>query len=384
MTSISPNQAIRALVMAEEAERLYGRGHTLTRQAVERAISDVTAATASASISLSSVRTGLIVNRIIVNEPWAANAAFARKLTHGGLQLVTFERGQTKSDVSWLLEHGDGDTWTASPTNRIHRSIIVRAESGMLPASVASPAGARPTGEELVEGGGAYQLQETWTSLLAGERRIGDDVAQLAARMSAAMLANSDSMVPLVDLKAHDEYTYVHAINVGLIASALAQATGLSGDTLHQITEAALLHDVGKKLTPLRLLGKPGKLSDAERAVMQQHPSSGAAMLAGVRGVNDLAVVAAYEHHMRIDGKGYPHTRGDRTPSLCSQLIQIADVFDALRSDRPYRAGLSNQQCLEVLEEDSGTAFDRDLFEVFRTRVIHRLESTDGSSEAAA
>ncbi|MEQ8317327.1 MAG: HD domain-containing protein [Phycisphaerales bacterium] len=384
MTSISPNQAIRALVMAEEAERLYGREHALTKQAIERALGDVTAATANASISLSSVRTGLIINRIIVIEPWAKNAAFARQLTQGGIQLVTFDRGLTKSDVSWLLDQGSGTAWSSSPSGRIHRSTIVRSDPGTL-AGAAPPKACRPGDDtDITDGGGAYQLQETWTSLLAGERRIGDDVAQLAARMSAAMLANSDAMVPLVTLKSHDEYTYVHAINVGLIASALAQATGLSGDTLHQITEAALLHDVGKRLTPIRLLGKPGKLSNAERTEMQKHPSSGAALLAGVRGVNDLAVVAAYEHHMRIDGKGYPHARGDRTPSLCSQLIQIADVFDALRSDRPYRAGLSSERCLELLEKDSGTAFDRDLFEVFRTRVIGRLGTHDDPPEAAA
>lgn len=384
MTSISPNQAIRALVLAEEAERLYGRDHVLTKQAAERAVTDVTAATASGGMSLSSVRTGLIIDRIIVNEPWARNATFARQLTQGGIQLVTFDRGLTKSDVSWLLDQGTGTAWMSSPSGRIHRSAIVRSDPRTFAASTPSVARRSRAESDVADVGGAYQLQETWTSLLSGQRRIGNDVAQLAARMSAAMIANSDAMVPLATLKAHDEYTYVHAINVGLIASALAQATGLSGDTLHQITEAALLHDVGKRLTPIRLLGKPGKLSNAERAEMQKHPSSGAALLAGVRGVNDLAVVAAYEHHMRIDGKGYPHARGDRTPSLCSQLIQIADVFDALRSDRPYRTGLSNERCLEILEEDSGTAFDRDLFDVFRTRVIERLGTQDDPPEAAA
>ncbi|MEO1008516.1 MAG: HD domain-containing phosphohydrolase [Planctomycetota bacterium] len=370
MTTTSPAAAIQSLILADECTHVYGEGHARTEEARARAAGDLARAAAAHAITLSAIRTGLIINRIIVSDAWAAASPFASRLTRGGTAAVMIARGANEADALWLLDHGDDDAWLVSPSGHIRRNPLAR--SGGTPAlSAASDANAPAA--TIVGDEGAEQLQATWTSLLVGERRVDDRVSTLAARIGAAVRSNGSGLVPLMDLKSHDEYTYVHAINVGLLASALAQATGLDGDVLHEVTEAALLHDVGKRLTPLPLLGKPGKLSDAERAVMQEHPSSGAALLAGVRGVSDLAIVAAYEHHMRIDGTGYPNGARSRAPSLCSQLIQIADIFDALRSDRPYRKGLSSERCLEILGEGSGAAFDKDLFEVFRTRVVRRI-----------
>jgi HD-GYP domain-containing protein (c-di-GMP phosphodiesterase class II) len=133
---------------------------------------------------------------------------------------------------------------------------------------------------------------------------------------------------------------------------------------------AALLHDVGKQRTPLAILNKPGKLDDPERKQMELHPVTGAAMLLERPGVPDVAPVVAFEHHANLDGTGYPRLIRQPRPHLASQIVHVADVFDALRTNRPYRAALDDAKVRQILLEGAGKQFDPTLVELFLDRVI--------------
>jgi len=383
-------EAVRRLSMAAEAGRLYGVGHARWSAALETAWEAVRLAVAGGEVTVSRVREGLIVNGRIVCEPWARACEMFAAATDGGTMAVVLGAGVCREDVRWLAAEARGaGPWTRSPRGGVVRARLAGGGVGEAEScgGGATWVGGAVAGSPAGSGAGGSSdatdpVRGAWTRILAGDKRISDDVSTLAARISAGVLAGGGGLLPLLALKGHDEYTYVHAVNVGLIASALAQATGAGGELLQQITEAALLHDVGKRLVPLRVLSKPDKLGEAERSVVQRHPALGASLLSGVRGVGELAVVAAYEHHMRVDGGGYPRRRRARPPALSSQLIQIADIYDALRSDRPYRAGLSNERCLEILADESGRAFDADLFAVFRDRVIGRIAAAPADAAA--
>jgi HD-GYP domain-containing protein (c-di-GMP phosphodiesterase class II) len=169
----------------------------------------------------------------------------------------------------------------------------------------------------------------------------------------------------LASLKSVHEYTFTHVTNVCILAMGQAETLGFKGEHLHQIGVASLLHDVGKVFIPEEILNKPGKLSQDERKIIETHTVKGARYLMGVEGIPKLAVLAAMEHHLKYDGSGYPSIKGGWRPNIVSQLISVADVFDAMRSNRSYQGALPLQQIADVLRKGSGTSFNPQLIDHF-------------------
>ncbi len=183
--------------------------------------------------------------------------------------------------------------------------------------------------------------------------------------LSVAMHAEQGVVLPLLQLKAFDQYTTTHSLNVSVLAMALAEFMGLSGREVRGYGLAGLLHDIGKTRIPLDILTKPGKLSDQEREVMNQHPSDGARLILRSEDDLDLAAIVAYEHHIMIDGGGYPARRFGRPCHHASRLVHVCDVFDALRTHRPYRDAWSLQKTSDYIQERAGLEFDPDLVKTF-------------------
>ncbi len=165
-------------------------------------------------------------------------------------------------------------------------------------------------------------------------------------------------LVILASLKSSHEYTFTHVANVGILSMSQAESMGFTGEHLHQIGIASLLHDVGKLFIPEEILNKPGKLTDAERKIMETHTVKGARYLTGLEGIPKLAVLSALEHHIKFDGSGYPAIRGGWKPNIASQIITVSDVFDAMRSKRAYQEAHSVGKIEAVLQEGSGTSFN--------------------------
>jgi HD-GYP domain-containing protein (c-di-GMP phosphodiesterase class II) len=168
----------------------------------------------------------------------------------------------------------------------------------------------------------------------------------------------SNPLVILASLKSSHEYTFTHVANVGILTMSQAESMGFTGEHLHQIGVASLLHDAGKLFIPEEILNKPGKLTDAERTIMETHTVKGARYLTGLEGIPKLAVLAALEHHIKFDGSGYPTVRGGWKPNIASQIITVSDVFDAMRSKRVYQEANSVEKIESILRGGSGTSFN--------------------------
>jgi HD-GYP domain-containing protein (c-di-GMP phosphodiesterase class II) len=144
-----------------------------------------------------------------------------------------------------------------------------------------------------------------------------------------------------------------------------AENLGFRGDHLHDIGVASLLHDVGKIFVPEEILNKPGALTPEERRTIETHTVKGARYLMGIEEIPKLAVLAALEHHQKYDGNGYPSIKGGWTPNITSQMISVADVFDAMRSRRSYQEPIPQSKIEGVLTKGSGTSFNPVLVDRF-------------------
>lgn len=180
---------------------------------------------------------------------------------------------------------------------------------------------------------------------------------------------HAGALIPLLETKRHDEYTFVHTTNVGILSGAMSEALGLGEETAREIMLAALLHDVGKQVVPEELLNKKGKITEEEMEVLRRHPVDGARMLYNTPGTPDLAIIVAYEHHIRTGGGGYPSTPPAWRLGLASRIVQMADVYDAMRTNRPYRAAIPPTKIREIMRGQVGTMFDADLLTLFFRKV---------------
>jgi len=167
-----------------------------------------------------------------------------------------------------------------------------------------------------------------------------------------------DTVIALSEaLEARDKYTAGHSTRVMEYAAGIAKHIGLNEKDLDRLKKSALLHDLGKIGIPDVILHKRSRLSDKEFAVIKKHPKIGADILRAIKPLSDL-VPTIYHHHERFDGNGYPHgIKGEQIP-LNARIIAVADSFDAMTSNRPYREAFSIETALLEIERNKGTQFD--------------------------
>lgn len=179
----------------------------------------------------------------------------------------------------------------------------------------------------------------------------------------------ANAFAKVIDAKS--PYTAGHSERVAFFAALIAEELGLPAGRRAWIGRAALLHDIGKLGVSNAILDKPGKLDDAEWVAMRNHARDSELILSRVGAFGDLARVAG-AHHERLDGKGYPHGLSASEIGLDTRILSVADVFDALTADRPYRLGMPTQQAFAILDADSGCALDGDCVAALR-RAVDRL-----------
>jgi putative nucleotidyltransferase with HDIG domain len=178
--------------------------------------------------------------------------------------------------------------------------------------------------------------------------------------LAAAMHGDQAIVLPLLDLRRYDEYTTTHSLNVCVLSMGLAEWVGLGARDVRAFGVAGLLHDIGKVKVPTEILNKAGRLTPEERDIMNRHPVEGARIIMESQENLDLAAVVAYEHHIMQNGGGYPKLEYPRECHHASKLVHVCDVYDALRTNRPYRAAWPAQKVLGYLEERAGTEFEPD------------------------
>lgn len=183
-------------------------------------------------------------------------------------------------------------------------------------------------------------------------------------QISESVARNPDALVSVARLKTADNYTFMHSVAVSALMVALAKKMDLNETQVQQAGLAGLLHDMGKARTRPEILNKPGKLTDEEFAHMKQHPQDGYQLLKGTLTDEDV-LDACLHHHERMDGQGYPHGLPGADIRLLARMTAVCDVYDAITSNRPYKAGWSPPVALQHMASWSRSHFDREIFETF-------------------
>lgn len=198
---------------------------------------------------------------------------------------------------------------------------------------------------------------------LSGEIASAIKKAQLYERNNRLFISTVEALASAIDAK--DPYTYGHSRRVAQITSDICREIGMSSEEINSTRLAALLHDIGKIGTPEHILQKPGRLQLDEIEKIKEHPLQGAQMLSTIDELRDV-VDWIKHHHERYDGKGYPDSKAAGDIPLQSRIISIADSYDAMTSDRPYRKGMDPSKVLDIMNDLTGSQYDPELFRAFK------------------
>ena len=196
-------------------------------------------------------------------------------------------------------------------------------------------------------------------------------IHEIVAGLVDSLKREADAFIAIAPLRSMDMYTFTHSINVCILNLAQAMSLGIEGQSLHDIGIAAMLHDIGKLFLPVDIINKQGALDDAEWSLIKQHPIKGAQYLLDSAGIPRLAVVTAFEHHLRFNQKGYPRVPKGWQQNLCSHMTTISDFFDAMHTKRSYRKSLGAEEVASMMQSATGV----DLHPLLTKNFLHILKS---------
>jgi HD-GYP domain-containing protein (c-di-GMP phosphodiesterase class II) len=183
-----------------------------------------------------------------------------------------------------------------------------------------------------------------------------DQAKPLVEELLSSIIRNRDALVSLCKLQSHDEYTYAHCVNVSVLCLAFGYFLGLGHEVLSNLGLAAMCHDLGKTVVPAEVLNKPSKLTEEEFDLIRKHPGVGYDMVRKA-GASSLTLKGVLDHHEKINGRGYPNGLASLRISVAGRIVGMADVYDALTSNRPYKDALSPMKALSVMFSMRGQDF---------------------------
>jgi putative nucleotidyltransferase with HDIG domain len=357
---------IRRLGATVRAAELYAPTHPL----VTRTATSLQAALAVPLVDSPTVIVGFLDDDVVVNDVrlrrGSANmTGLLRDMRERKVEKITFARGVEVADIRALMDELADRVSRTSVDDRLTARGVRRI---VVSKVAAEDEEGEPVGLEAAKqmySKAVTSAETIWAATKAGNQPDPADARGIIDSLSRLVYQDRTSLLALTALKRHDNYTFTHMVNVAALSMAMARSLDLEGPMLREFGFAALMHDIGKVHTPLEILNKPDKLTEEEYKIMKQHVVDGAHVLRRTPETPALAPVVAFEHHLKQDLSGYPENIGSRKLNLCTMVVSVVDVFDALRSNRAYRAGLATDRIRHIMGQQDGTAFNRTLLRRF-------------------
>lgn len=355
-------EVVRRLAAALRGSQLYAPGHPLVARGVA-ALTDTLSLTLA---TMPSITIGIVGDDLVVGDypiPRAAETMgeLMRRLKQSGIERIVIQRGVDADEVDRLVGSvAGGDTGGDGPLGTLPHVRVGRIEVEEKIEGVGDMATFRRLYAE------ASDVANTlWQSAAVEGKPDAGAARNLVDSLAQAVAQNRTALLALTALKNYDNYTFTHMVNVSILTMGQARGLGIEGTQLREFGLAALMHDIGKVKTPNDVLNKPGKLTDGEYEILKRHTVDGAEILKNTPEIPVLGPIVAFEHHLRNDGTGYPAGALRPQLNLATTLCGIADVYDAMRSQRVYQQAHPTDRILAVLQRNDGKQFDQRLVKRF-------------------
>ena len=305
----------------------------------------------------------MVVDNVPLKNRGSRGDQFARILKENAIEHITFKSGISKQDFYFLvkqLANPEGETIKSSEYLKLGKVELRVDEKTVTQEDITLSDDGK---EHLLALSSVRddKLGEIRIMCSQISKRKSIDIQVVDELIKAFIRGFSYGINPihmLAKLKSVDEYTFTHVVNVCILTMSQAESLGFKGEQLYEIGIAAVLHDSGKLFIPDEILNKPGRLTDNERSIIETHTVKGAQYILGLKNISKLAVLGALEHHIKYDGTGYPNISKKWKPNIVSQMIAIADVFDAMRSRRVYKDAKPVSLIVKILTQEKGTSFN--------------------------
>ncbi|HEX5475978.1 MAG TPA: HD-GYP domain-containing protein, partial [Vicinamibacterales bacterium] len=360
-------ELLRRLASGIRAAQLYAADHPLRARNVD----DLLATLRSLHGQTPSVVVGIVGEEIVVGDiPMSKMSGgmteLIRRLKDNGIERIAVERGVGGEELVALMQQLsqlggrkelDAEKELSSAHVRIGR---LKAEDRRDDGIASDLAAIRQLYSNAVAA-----AEVAWESAVVEGMPDAPAALQTVEGLAEAVTQNRTALVALTAMRNYDNYTFTHMVNVSILTMGQARALGIDGRLLREFGLSALMHDIGKVRTPKAILNKPDKLTDDEFAIMRRHTVDGAEILRRTPEMPILAPVVAFEHHLRIDGTGYPFNVTRASLNVATMLCSISDVYDAMRSQRAYQQAFPTDRILAVLKRNDGSQFDQHLVRRF-------------------
>ncbi len=358
-------ELLRRFASGVRAAQLYAADHPLLGRNVEGLL----AALRGLHPQMPSVAIGIVGNQLVVADtpmPKASSgmAELIKRLRDHEIERIAFDRGITADEVNAFV-HGIASLGAKGAAD--HPMQFPHIHVGRINADERRNDGI---------GGDMAAIRQLYSNAVSAAQTVWESTTvegmpdvpaalQTVEGLAEAVTQNRTALVALTAMRNYDNYTFTHMVNVSILTMGQARALGIDGRLLREFGLSALMHDIGKVRTPKDILNKPDKLTDEEFVIMRRHTVDGAEILRRTPEMPILAPVVAFEHHLRLDGTGYPFGVKRHALNVGTMLCSISDIYDAMRSQRSYQQAFPTDRILAVLKRNDGTQFDQHLVRRF-------------------
>jgi putative nucleotidyltransferase with HDIG domain len=354
----------RRFAAALRAVQLYAPTHPLVARSVGAFAETLTLVHATApSIAIGIVGDDLVVGDIPIPRAAESMSKLMQQLHDAGIERIVIDRGVESAELSQLVQTLGGSD-AKEKVGLLGHLAHIRVGRLQVDKGADAPVGDIATCRRLYDE--AVNVAETlWDSARSEGKPDADAGRTIVDTLAQEVSQNRPALLALTALKKYDSYTFTHMVNVSILTMGQARGLGIDGALLRELGLAALMHDIGKVKTPAEILNKKDKLTDGEFDILRRHTIDGAEILRRTPEIPALAPVVAFEHHLRLDGTGYPSGVSRGALNLATMLSGISDVYDAMRSQRVYQDASPTDRILAVLQRNDGKQFDQNLVRRF-------------------
>lgn len=371
----SASKVLSALCAARKTVNFYPAGHPLVREALADLLEKLTRLLEhSDSVTFSILGDELFYEDVLIFDQSPGHVQLIKEVQDHGINTFSFHVGCDERElwefVSLLCKEPEETRAAGGLAGALMAADVAHVSAGVVKEDESRRDESEDQESELEDARGVYiaavdLMRDVWTNLRFGRALQVNRVRGVVRSIVDSALENKEAMLELSSLKNYDEYTFYHSVNVAVLSVMVLSMLTLDDRSLVRMGTAAILHDVGKVDIPVSIVNKPGPLNTEEWEVVRRHPIAGAEVLCRSPGIDSIAVVAAFQHHMGCDASGYPKVGTGGGLHLFSRIVGIADAYDAMTTRRVYSGAKLPDRALAILMENAGGSLDPVLTKLF-------------------